>query len=76
MKNSKIFVKVKTNSREQKIELDGQQIKAFLKSSPIDGNANLELIRLLAKHFHVPQNRIIIKQGATSKKKLIEILEN
>lgn len=75
MENSKIFVEVKTNSGEQKVELVGPQIKVSLKSSPVDGKANIELIRLLAKHFHVPQNRITIKKGTTSKKKLIEILE-
>ncbi|MFA6018381.1 MAG: DUF167 domain-containing protein [Patescibacteria group bacterium] len=78
MKSSKIFVEieVKTNGKEQKVELVESQIKVSLKSSPIDGKANIELIRLLAKHFHVPQNRIIIKQGITNKKKRIEILES
>ncbi len=67
-------VKVKPNSKQQKIveELDGS-LKIHLKSPPVDGKANQELIKLLAKKFDVPKSYINIKSGALSRQKLIEI---
>ena len=67
-------VKVKPNSKQQKIEeaLDGS-LTVHLKSPPIDGKANEELIKLLAEKFHVPKSKISIKTGLTSKNKLVEI---
>jgi uncharacterized protein len=67
-------VKVKPNSRIQKIEeeTDGS-LTVHLKSPPIDGKANQELIKVLAEKFNVPKNSIIIKSGFNSRQKLIEI---
>ncbi|MFW6357882.1 MAG: DUF167 domain-containing protein [Chroococcales cyanobacterium] len=70
----KIQVKVKPNSRRQKIEQaeDGTLI-IRLKSPPVDGKANKELIQLLAKRFSVAKSQVQIKSGLSSKNKLIEI---
>lgn len=71
----KITINVKPNSGKSEIEeIDNGSLVVRLKSAPVDGKANDELIRLLSKHFHVPQKLIVIKQGSSSKKKLIEIL--
>ena len=46
----KIKVKVKPNSNQRKIEqLPDGSFVVFLKSSPIKGKANQELVKLLAK---------------------------
>ncbi|WP_414527207.1 DUF167 domain-containing protein [Nodularia chucula] len=68
------IVKVKPNSKEQKIEEqpDGS-LTIRLKSPPLDGKANEELIKLLAKKFQVPKSHIRIKSGLSSRQKLIEI---
>lgn len=70
-----IQVKVKPNSRQQNIteEADGT-LKVCLKSSPIDGKANTELIEVLAKKFSVTKSQIRIKSGLTNKNKLVEII--
>ena len=67
-------VKVKPNSKQQKIEesADGS-LTVHLKSPPVDGKANEELIKLLAKNFDVSKSSIIIKSGTTSRQKVIEI---
>ncbi len=71
----KFSVAVKPNSRKSEIEeLGDGSFVVQLKSAPVDGKANEELIRLLSKHFRVPQKSIVIKQGSSGKKKLIEIL--
>ncbi|MBD2306645.1 DUF167 domain-containing protein [Chroococcidiopsis sp. FACHB-1243] len=67
-------VKVKPNSKQQAIaeEADGS-LTVHLKSLPVDGKANQELIQLLAKKFKIPKTRIKIKSGLTYRQKLIEI---
>jgi len=71
-------VKVKPNAKQQHIqeEADGS-LTVSVKSSPVDGKANEELIKLLAQKFHVPKSKVSIKLGLSSRQKLIEIeLEN
>jgi hypothetical protein len=67
-------VKVKPNSKIQKIEEqpDGS-LSVRLKSPPVDGKANEELIKLLAEKFDVPKSHITIKSGLSSRQKLVEI---
>ncbi|MCU0518158.1 MAG: DUF167 domain-containing protein [Oscillatoria sp. Prado101] len=70
-----IKVKVKPNSKQQTIieEPDGS-LTVQLKSPPVDGKANEELIKLLAVKFDVPKSQIRIKSGLSSKNKLVEIV--
>ncbi|MBE9220394.1 DUF167 domain-containing protein [Dolichospermum flos-aquae] len=71
------IVKVKPNSQQQKIEeLADGSLNVHLKSPPIEGKANEELIKLLAKKFDVPKSSITIKSGVTSRNKLITIDKN
>ncbi len=70
----KKHVKCKPNAKRQHLieEADGS-LTAHLKSPPVDGKANQELIALLASHFGVPKSSVVIKAGATSKLKLVDI---
>ena len=67
-------VKVKPNSKIQKVEeqADGS-LRVHLKSPPIDGKANEELIKLLAEKFNVAKSDITIKSGLSSRQKLVDI---
>lgn len=71
-----VQVKVKPNSGRQSVQAaaDGSFL-VHLKSSPVDGKANEELIKLLAKQFSVPRANISIKVGVTSRTKLVEIAD-
>jgi hypothetical protein len=72
----KIQVKVKPNSKHQNIEEVGDgSLRVSLKSPPVDGKANQELITLLAKKFKVAKSQITIKSGLSGKNKLIEVSE-
>lgn len=53
-------------------EMDGA-LKIKLKSPPVDGAANAELIKILSKNFDVPKSAIEIVKGQTSKSKQIKI---
>ncbi|MGH9936920.1 MAG: DUF167 domain-containing protein [Blastocatellia bacterium] len=53
-------------------ELDGA-LKIRLAAPPVDGEANEELIRLLAKIFDAPRQRVALLSGLTSKNKLVRV---
>jgi uncharacterized protein (TIGR00251 family) len=53
-------------------ELDGV-LKVRLASPPVEGEANEELIRLLAKLFGSTRQRIAILSGQTSKNKVVSV---
>ena len=69
-----IQVKVKPNSRASQFEQneDGTWL-AQLRSLPIDGKANEELIALIAKHFKCRRAVVSIKSGASGRMKLVRI---
>ena len=70
----KIAVQVKVNAKESCVEELGDGTYAIrVKARPVDGSANFEIIRLLAKHFKVPRSRVHIKSGQTSKRKILVI---
>jgi len=49
----------------------GEELKVFLHSPPADGQANKELIQLLAKTFSLPKSQIRILSGENSRSKKI-----
>jgi len=67
-------VKVKPGSRESALEQagDGTWI-ARLKSPPVEGRANAELIALVARRFGRPKAAVTIKGGASGRTKLLKI---
>jgi uncharacterized protein (TIGR00251 family) len=69
-----IQVKVKPNARASALEqaADGTWI-AELKSPPVDGMANEELIALVAKRFGCRKAEVTIKAGASARTKLLSI---
>jgi uncharacterized protein (TIGR00251 family) len=67
-------VNFKPNSKQQKItEYEDGSLIVHLKSPPVDGKANEELIKLLAEKFDVPKSDIRIKSGLSSRQKLVKI---
>jgi len=42
-------------------------------AAPVEGAANQELIKLLAKTFKLPKNAVQIISGSTSKNKIVRI---
>ena len=69
-----IQVRVKPNSRVSALEQtdDGTWL-AQIKSPPVDGKANEELIGLVAKQFGCRKSEVSIRSGAASRTKLVRI---
>jgi len=67
-------VRVKPNSRVCGLEMqdDGTWL-ARVKSPPVDGKANKELVTLIAQHFRLPRSRVSVKSGASGRMKLIQV---
>jgi uncharacterized protein (TIGR00251 family) len=69
-----IHVKVKPNARVSVLEpTEAGGWLARLKSPPVDGRANAELIALVARHFECPKSAVSIKSGASGRLKLVRI---
>ena len=72
----KIFIKAKTNAREEKIEkVSKNRFNISVKASPIQGKANIAIVKVLAKYLNVSPSAIRIVAGGTSRNKIIEINE-
>ena len=72
-----IQIKVKPNSRASLLEQrdDGTWL-AQIKSPPLEGKANEELIALVAKHFECRKSDVSIKAGASGRTKLVRISQS
>jgi uncharacterized protein (TIGR00251 family) len=72
-----IQVKVKPSARVSLLEetSDGAWL-AQLKSPPVDGKANQELVILFAQYFGCPKSAVSIKSGASGRMKLVKIDNN
>jgi len=46
-------------------------LKVKLSKPPVDGQANAECCRILAKHLGVPASRVSVVQGLASRRKLV-----
>lgn len=69
-----IQVKVRPGARTSVLEaLADGSFTASLKSPPVDGKANAELIALVARHFGVTKAAVRIKAGAGGRMKLVEV---
>ena len=67
-------VKVKPNARASSLEqlADGTW-RAELKSPPVDGKANAELVALVAQRFGCRKADVAIKSGASGRLKRVEV---
>jgi uncharacterized protein (TIGR00251 family) len=67
-------VKVKPNARVSSLEEVTPGVwLAQLKSPPVDGKANDELVALLARHYGCRRSAVVIKSGASGRMKLVRI---
>ena len=67
-------LKVKPNARASRLteQADGSWL-AELKSPPVDGKANAELIALVAAHFGCRRAQVTIRVVAGGRRKLVKI---
>jgi len=70
-----IVLNVRAQPRSSKSGIDGlwgdDAVKVRIRSAPVDGKANKELIETLADAFGLPKSSVSFKGGETSKTKRI-----
>jgi uncharacterized protein (TIGR00251 family) len=72
----RIQVKVKPQAKQQKItEVADGSLLVCLKSPPVQGKANRELVELLAHKYQVSKSEIRIQSGLSSRLKWVEIAD-
>ncbi len=72
----KIFVKVKSNTSQEKIEQkDSNYFEIWTKKPAINGKANKDILNLLAEYFKISLSEISIISGFKSREKIIQINE-
>ena len=71
----KIFVRVKANKKEDKVEqTDEKNYQVLVKAPAKEGKANEAVVKILAAHFKVPKSNIEIVSGLKSKMKVVEVI--
>jgi uncharacterized protein (TIGR00251 family) len=68
-----LLYKVTVEFNKEILIIKENQITVGIKSKPIKGEANKEIIKKLAKHFKVSTSVIQIKSGHKSRQKIIQI---
>ena len=70
-----MLYKVNVEFNKEFLSVEENQITIGIKTKPIKGEANKEIIKRLAKHFKMSTSQIQIKSGHKSKQKIIQILD-
>ena len=71
----KILVKAKPGAKENTVEKIGEaEFKVSVTALPIQGRANLAIVKLLSEYFKVSLSRVRLVSGFSSKQKVFEIL--
>jgi uncharacterized protein (TIGR00251 family) len=60
-------------SRSEIVGPHGDALKVRLAAPPVDGAANEELVRLLAREFKVPRSAVTIVSGQMSRRKTVKV---
>ena len=70
-----MIYKVQVEFSKDFLKIHDKQINIGIKSKPVKGEANKEIIKKLAKHFGISTALVQIKSGHKSREKIIEILQ-
>ena len=68
-----MIYKVHVEFSKEVLEIINDEITIGIKSKPIKGEANKEIIKKIAKYFKISTSLVQIKSGYKSSEKIIEI---
>jgi len=60
-------------SHDQVVGIQDERLKIRITAPPVDGAANVHLIRFMAREFRVPKSRVEILNGETGREKRLAI---
>lgn len=71
-----VRIPVRAQPRSARSEVIGEHdgaLKVRVTSAPVDGEANRELVRLLARLFGVPRSGVRVVAGGSARDKVVEV---
>lgn len=70
---NKYHIQIKANSRAQGVVFDSENdvYLVSVKSTPVEGRANAELLTVFASYLDVPKSLLSLEKGITSRYKTI-----
>ena len=72
----KLFVTAKPGAKKEGVEKTGEnKFIVAVKEPPVQGRANLAIIKSLADYLNIAPSRLKIISGHTSRQKIVEILD-
>lgn len=69
-----LAVKVVPNASRNELRVDEGRLIARLAAPPLEGKANRELTKIIAKTLRIPQGSVEILQGKTGREKVVLIV--
>lgn len=70
-----MFYKVSVEFHRDYVKIKGDVIEIGIMVKPIQGKANVEIIKQIAKHLGVSKSKIRIVAGEKSQDKVIEVMQ-
>jgi uncharacterized protein (TIGR00251 family) len=71
----RLKVRVKPRaSKSRVLGMKGDELEVAIAAPPVDGAANLELVRTLAEHYGVAKSEVEIVSGHAGRHKLVRIV--
>jgi len=71
---ARVAVHVQPRARRTEVAgMHGDAVKIRLAAPPVDGAANVELVRFVAERLGVPRAAVRIAAGAASRRKVVEV---
>ncbi len=70
-----IKVHVTPRAKESRVVKVGEgDYEVRVDEAAVEGRANKKLIEILSEYFRVPKSRVVMKRGARSRDKILEII--
>jgi len=70
-----MLYKVSVSFHKNHIEIIGDHIEIGIMAKPVKGEANLEIIKKIAKHLDIPKSNVRIVAGEKSRDKIVEVTQ-
>ena len=69
-----ITVKAKPGAKRNSISLESQEyLKVSISAPPVDGKANIELVKFFSDIFDIPKSSVQLLRGGSSKNKVVSL---
>ena len=70
-----MLYKVSVSFHKDYVNVQGDTIEIGIMEKPVNGKANLEIVKQIAKHFAISKSCVRIVAGVKSKDKIVEVVQ-